>query len=283
MNEEPVCISDLVFQNKSDQKKPILKKVDSMKNIESSNSSESDNYSKTIDDLTDHEIRKKLQKHIDVKSDLIRDKLQFVSLKYDIVKNLFNYYSLNILVVSALITLNDAFKLSMIQFIKNNLTNINSNNIEFSLNILSLLMGTYMTIIASLIRFRNYREKMEKLKEMQDKLIHFKALYNREYAVLKLNKNEEKTLRANIKEPISWILKEKSAAENMLSLFENIDNNDSEIVKIQKTINKRIYIFGIAMDIEEKKEVLSEAEKIYDVEEVIPSIYLATELSRSKI
>ena len=37
------------------------------------------------------------------------------------------------------------------------------------------------------------------------------------------------------------------------------------------------------MDIEEKKEVLSEAEKIYDVEEVIPSIYLATELSRSKI
>ena len=33
----------------------------------------------------------------------------------------------------------------------------------------------------------------------------------------------------------------------------------------------------------EKKEVLSEAEKIYDVEKVIPSIYLATELSRSKI
>ena len=50
-----------------------------------------------------------------------------------------------------------------------------------------------------------------------------------------------------------------------------------------ETVNKNIYIFGIAMDEEEKKEVLSEAEKIYDVEEVIPSIYLATELSRSKI
>ena len=37
------------------------------------------------------------------------------------------------------------------------------------------------------------------------------------------------------------ILKQKSAAENMLSLFKNIDDNDSEIVKIQKTINKRIY------------------------------------------
>ena len=50
-----------------------------------------------------------------------------------------------------------------------------------------------------------------------------------------------------------------------------------------ETINKRIYIFGIAMDNDEKKEVLLEAEKIYDVEEVIPSIYLATELSRNKI
>ncbi len=50
-----------------------------------------------------------------------------------------------------------------------------------------------------------------------------------------------------------------------------------------ETVNKNIYIFGIAMDEEEKKEVINEANKIYDVNEVIPSIYLATELSRSKI
>ena len=50
-----------------------------------------------------------------------------------------------------------------------------------------------------------------------------------------------------------------------------------------ETINRNIYIFGIAMDNDEKKEVLLEAEKIYDVEKVIPSIYLATELSRNKI
>ena len=50
-----------------------------------------------------------------------------------------------------------------------------------------------------------------------------------------------------------------------------------------ETINKNIYIFGIAMDQEEKKEVINEANKIYDVNKVFPSIYLATELSRSKI
>ena len=50
-----------------------------------------------------------------------------------------------------------------------------------------------------------------------------------------------------------------------------------------ETINKKIYIFGIAMDNDEKREVLLEAEKIYDVEKVIPSIYLVSELSRNKI
>ncbi len=50
-----------------------------------------------------------------------------------------------------------------------------------------------------------------------------------------------------------------------------------------ETINKNIYIFGIAMDRDEKQEVINEANRIYDVEKIFPSIYLATELSRSKL
>ena len=50
-----------------------------------------------------------------------------------------------------------------------------------------------------------------------------------------------------------------------------------------ETVNRNIYIFGIAMDDKEKKEVINEANKIFDVENVYPSIYLATELSRSKL
>ncbi len=49
-----------------------------------------------------------------------------------------------------------------------------------------------------------------------------------------------------------------------------------------ETINKNIYIFGIAMNEEEKKEVIEEANKIYDVGEIFPSIYLVSELSRNK-
>ena len=50
-----------------------------------------------------------------------------------------------------------------------------------------------------------------------------------------------------------------------------------------ETINKNVYIFGIAMTLEEKKEVINEANKIFDVENVYPSIYLVTELSRNKL
>ena len=37
------------------------------------------------------------------------------------------------------------------------------------------------------------------------------------------------------------------------------------------------------MDQDEKKEVINEANKIFDVNNVYPSIYLATELSRTKL
>ena len=50
-----------------------------------------------------------------------------------------------------------------------------------------------------------------------------------------------------------------------------------------ETINKNVYIFGIAMDENEKKEVINEANKIYDVKTVIPTIYLVSELSRNKL
>ena len=48
------------------------------------------------------------------------------------------------------------------------------------------------------------------------------------------------------------------------------------------TINGKIYIFGIAMTKKEKEKVISEADQIHGVKDVIPSIYLVEELSRNK-
>lgn len=184
-----------------------------------------------IDELTDHEMRKKLKNHINKKTDKISDKLQYISLKFDIVKNKFNSYSLTILVVSALITLSDALKLLIIQFIGKNNLKISPNSIDFILNILSLLMGTYMTVIASIIRFQNYREKMEKLKEFQDKLIHIKALYNRELAILRLNKNEEKTVVEDVQDKLT----EYDSIIDEINIISEITNE--EMVQFSKKIS----------------------------------------------
>ena len=48
------------------------------------------------------------------------------------------------------------------------------------------------------------------------------------------------------------------------------------------TINSKTYIFGISMTNDEKKEVIKEAQDVYGVKQVIPSIMLVEELSRNK-
>ena len=206
-----------------------------------------------IDELTDHEMRKKLKNHIIKKTDKISDKLQYVSLKFDIVKNKFNSYSLTILVVSAMITLSDAVKLLIIQFVGKNNLNTDPNTIDFVLNILSLMMGTYMTVIASIIRFQNYREKMEKLKEMQDKLIHVKALYNRELAVLRLNKNEEKTLVEDVQDKLS----EYDSIVDEVNIISEITNKEM-IIFSKKISDFKLQITTIKNDENTRlREILS--------------------------
>ena len=48
------------------------------------------------------------------------------------------------------------------------------------------------------------------------------------------------------------------------------------------TINQKTYIFGIAHDENEKKEIIQEAKQIVDLEELVSSILLVSELSRQK-
>ena len=48
------------------------------------------------------------------------------------------------------------------------------------------------------------------------------------------------------------------------------------------TINQKTYIFGIAHDENEKKEIIQEAKQIVDLKELVSSILLVSELSRQK-
>ena len=48
------------------------------------------------------------------------------------------------------------------------------------------------------------------------------------------------------------------------------------------TINQKIYVFGIAYDENEKREIIKEAKQITGVKEIVTSILMAKELSRQK-
>ena len=197
----------------------------------------------------DNQFRSKLKLHIKDRVEVIRDKLQFISLKYDIVKNWFNIYSLILLIMSAIITLNDAMKLLIVQFVKDNvITSVNEDTIEFIMNIMSLCMGTYMTIVASIIRFKNYREKMEKLGQMQDKFIHVRAQYNREMSILNLNKNETKSLLEDVNDR----LVEYDQVINEVNILSEISNEEM-LLFTKKTSSYMVEINKIKLD--EKKKI----------------------------
>ena len=59
--------------------------------------------------------------------------------------------------------------------------------------------------------------------------------------VMKINKNGEKEVKSSLKEPISWIEKEKASAEKMLSLLGELTPSSSESINNQRKINYRIY------------------------------------------
>ena len=70
---------------------------------------------------------------------------------------------------------------------------------------------------------------------------------------IKINKNGEKEVKSSLKEPISWIEKEKASAEKMLSLLGELTPSSSESINKKRKINYRIY-----------KEYVSNLNELFD-------------------
>lgn len=194
--------------------------------------------------MTDY--KSKLENHVQCKLEFVRDKIQLISLKYDETRKMFNRLSLSILVLSAILTLSDAIKLLLTNYIKED-----KNNIVFSFDLISLSLGTLLTILSGIIRFKNYRENMERMKELQSKLIDLKAHYTKEQSVLTLMKeNDENELII-----IENKLEEYSEKLNEVNILTFISN--SQMLRYQKYIsNYKVLIQEI------KKKELEEIEKI---------------------
>ena len=94
--------------------------------------------------------------------------------------------SLTILILSSIITFIEALRLTLIELN----TNKEIDNLLYSsliLNLLLLVNGTIITILSSIIRFKNYREILEGLKQSQCTLVLYKNKYLRQFNRISYN------------------------------------------------------------------------------------------------
>ena len=188
------------------------------------------------------------------------DELQLISLKYDNISKMFNLYSMAILILSAVITLFDALNLLVIQFMKTyNYTNEDLTAVDFVVNIFTLIMGTALTIISSVIRFKNYREKMEKFKDNQEKLITIKGNYTKDITILQLS-DDDRTI-----DMVQQNMKENDNILNSVNIVSEISNK--EIVRFLNYMSEfknkitEIKTKEVVNEIEIKKKLKDEMSK----------------------
>jgi len=171
--------------------------------------------------------------------------LFILSVKYDRICYKYNTISLTIMILSTISTFIEAARLTMTEYLRNNQNAliINVDIFTLSINILMLVLGTVITILSSIVRFKNYRETMEKLKNYQNIIVKYKILYDKQIDIIKTFKSNNKELDDETFKELNNKLREynKEVNEN-INLIEDIRNDDK--VKLQQFK----HIFDIKLD-----------------------------------
>ena len=158
-------------------------------------------------------------------------RLFMVTEAYDKYNKEYYIISLTILILSSIITFIEAVRLSIIDTKNTNIIS-NSDTINFTLHILLLVNGTIITILSSIIRFKNYREFLEGLKDAQLQLVKYKNKYMRQYYIIKynyVNKIIQEQDITKISDKITLYDREVKS----INYFQFIKNTD--IIKYNKT------------------------------------------------
>jgi len=144
----------------------------------------------------------------------VNDMIFIMSAAYDEIYKKYNIISLFVLVLSSVVTLTEAIRLSMMEYIHKNEIE-NTRNISFIMNILTLSFGTIITILSSIIRFRNYRELLEQLKDNLTLLVSYRDKYSKKYYLV-----------------LQWTVIDSISNEELKILDEKIQKYDDDIKSI---------------------------------------------------
>ena len=188
-------------------------------------------------------------------------RLFMVTEAYDKYNREYYIISLTILILSSVITFIEAIRLSIIS---NDYMSISkySDLINFILHILLLTNGTIITILSSIIRFKNYREFLEGLKDAQLQLVKFKNKYMRQYYIIKYN-YINKIIEDNEILKISDKISSYDRVVKSINYFQFIKNKD--IIRYNKLKAKfDISIFEIKTNTKNNfEEILKQKEHEY--------------------
>jgi hypothetical protein len=198
----------------------------------------------------------------------ITNSLYIISSKYDLIYFRYNKISLCILIISTIITFVEAIRLTIVnydtQYNKSEIKNyIPHETISLIINILSLSLSTILTILSSIVKFKNYKENMDKLKNLHDTLFNYKTLYDKQKELIKFFKMNN-TLSDELYDKLKETIEDYNRDIKEISVFENIRNEDiikfnkikvNHDIKLQKLATEReIELLRISMNSKRKKE-----------------------------
>jgi hypothetical protein len=166
----------------------------------------------------------------------IINNLYIISSKYDTLYYRYNNISLAILVLSTIITFVEAIRLTIINYdttYKNSKISeyISTETISLIINVLSLSISTILTVLSSIAKFKNYKENMDKLKNIHDTLFNYKNLYDKQKDLIQFFKTSNE-LNEEIYKEIHKTIEGYNKDIKAISIFENIRNTD--IIKFNK-------------------------------------------------
>tara|TARA_Y100000356_G_C11242432_1_gene281783 strand:- start:82 stop:978 length:897 start_codon:yes stop_codon:yes gene_type:complete len=124
--------------------------------------------------------RNQLLERINTSKNETSTRLFIVTEAYDKFNKEYYYLSLTILILSSVITFVEAIRLIVTM-------EYNNKILTLHLNILLLIIATIITILSSIIRFKNYREILEGLKQSQSTLVLYKNKYLRQFNRISYN------------------------------------------------------------------------------------------------
>ena len=234
------------------------------------------------DELTDDEklIKKKKNKLIDIIEDSkkkIDTNLYIVCSKYDLIYFRYNRISLLILIISTITTFTEAFRLTLVNYYNNNDSSgllISLDQISLFINIISLILGTLLTILSSIVKFRNYRENMEKLKNSQAILFTYKGLFNKQKELIEFF-DITKALDNKVFMELEKKIEEYNKEVRDVNIFENIRLRDRvkfngikvdhDLQLARLAAKKELGVLKLSVETNNKKERIKAKEGNYGI------------------